>query len=307
MRFLVLGGCGFIGAHVVDHLSAVGHSVRVVSRRPEALRGPVPGVDYRLADYRDRGALASALTGCDAVFHLVSKTTPGSGDLDPVLDVRDNLVATLGLLDLMLEAGVRRLIYVSSGGAVYGAPAQLPIPENHPLHPISSYGIVKVAIESYIDLYSRTKGLSALILRPANPFGERQGHNRSQGLVNTLMRHALLGEPVSIWGDGSIVRDYLHVDDLARLARLAAESEITGIFNVGSGVGTSVRAMIELVSEITGRELKVTYGAPRSVDVPVSVLDIAQAQRVFGWTPEIRLRDGLARTWAWHQAEQEKK
>jgi UDP-glucose 4-epimerase len=301
MRFLVLGGCGFIGAHVVDELRAAGHDVRVVSRRPEALRGPAPGVDYHLIDFRDRPALFRALAECDAVFHTISATTPGTGDLDPVLDITANLVPTVALLDLMLEARVPRLIYLSSGGMVYGMPERIPIRETEALRPINSYGIVKVAVESYVELYSRTKGLSAIILRPSNTYGERQGRDGSQGLVNTLLRRALLGETVSIWGDGSIVRDYLHVQDLARMAVLAGQSDQTGAFNVGSGVGTSVRDLIALVSETTGRGLQVSYSEARSVDAPATVLDISKARSTFGWKPEVALRDGLVRTWAWHQ------
>lgn len=302
MRCVVLGGCGFIGAHVVDHLVASGHSVRVVSRRPEALRGPVPGVDYQFSDYRDRAALARAFMGCDAVFHTISATTPGSGNLNPVLDINDNLVATIGMLDQMLDSGIRRLIYVSSGGVVYGVPEQLPIPETHPLRPISSYGIVKVAIESYIELYARTKGLSAVIVRPSNAYGVRQGRDGSHLLVSTLLRRALHGEPISIWGDGSIVRDYVHVSDLARLIVAAGESDATGVFNAGSGVGISVRQLIELVAEVTSRALAASYGQPRPFDVPVSILDSARARDVFGWVPEVSLRDGIADAWVWHKA-----
>ena len=255
-----------------------------------------------MADCRDVEVVAGSLADCDCVVHAFSATTPGTGDADPSLDVAANLLPTIGLLDRMVDAGVKRLIFLSSGGMVYGMPGQLPIPEVHPLRPTNSYGIVKVAIESYIDLYARTKGLSAVILRPSNTYGVRQGRDGSQGLVNTLLRRALVGERVSIWGDGSIVRDHLHVDDLARLACLAGETEVTGVFNAGSGVGTSVRDLIDLVSEVTGRELDVQYGPQRSVDVPETVLDIARAGSAFGWRPEIGLRDGLTRTWAWHQS-----
>lgn len=302
MRCLVLGGCGFIGSHVVDQLVAAGHSVRAVSRRPEALRGPVPGVDYQFIDYRDRAALGAAFVGCDAVFHTISATTPGSGDQNPLLDIGDNLVATVALLDEMLNSGIRRLVYVSSGGVVYGVPEQLPIPETHPLRPISSYGIVKVAIESYIELYARTKGLSPVIVRPSNAYGVRQGRDGSHLLVSTLLRRALSGEPISIWGDGSIVRDYLHVKDLVRLIVSAGESDVTGVFNAGSGVGISVRDLIGLVADVTSRPIAASYGQPRAFDVPVSILDSARARDVFGWVPEISLRDGIADAWVWHQA-----
>lgn len=301
MRCVVLGGCGFIGAHVVDGLVAAGHEVRALARRPEALRGPVPGVDYRFVDYRDRSALAEVLAGCDAVFHMISATTPGSGDLDPIGDINDNLVGTVAVLDLMLAAGISRLVYVSSGGVVYGVPEVIPIPEAHPLRPINSYGIVKAAIEGYIGLYSRTKGLSPVILRPSNTYGLRQGRDGSQGLVSTLLHCAATGGIVNIWGDGHIVRDHLHVDDLARLAVLAVDGAETGIFNVGSGVGTSVRELIGLVEDVTGQRLNVQYGPQRAVDVPVSVLDVTRAGKIFGWTPQIKLREGLVQCWDWHR------
>lgn len=298
MRVVVLGGSGFIGSHVVDHLLAAGHDVRVVSRRPEHLRPPLPGVGYFQTDFRNRDALAKALAGCDAVFHMISSTVPGTGDLNPALDVAENLIPAINLMELMLAAGVRRLIYLSSGGTVYGAPQILPVPEDNPLRPISSYGIVKVAAESYIQLYSRTRGLSAAILRPSNAYGERG----TQGLINTLMRRAVAGEPFEIWGDGSVVRDFLHVHDLARLCVQAAESEITGAFNAGWGTGHSVREVLDMATEITGRKLEVRYGAGRSVDAPVSILDISAARSAFGWEPRINLREGLAQTWAWQQS-----
>jgi UDP-glucose 4-epimerase len=300
MRFLVLGGCGFIGSHVVDRLVAAGHDVRVVSRRGEALRGPVPGVDYLLADFREPGTLSAALAGRDCVIHAVSVTTPGTGDANPALDVSENLLPTLTLLDRMDASGVERLIYLSSGGMVYGLPQAVPIPESHPLRPTGSYGIVKTAAESYIGTYARNRGLRPVILRPSNTFGERQGRDGAQGIINTLLRKALTGGQIEIWGDGSIIRDYLDVHDLARLCAIAGESDVTGVFNAASGIGTSVRELLGLVTEISGRKLDVRFGPPRAVDVPVTVLDSSLARKVFGWAPEITLREGLARTWGWH-------
>ena len=299
MRFLVLGGCGFIGSHIVDHLLAAGHDVRVVSRRTEALRGPLTGVDYRLGDCRDAALVSAALADCDCVIHAFSATTPASGDRDPGLDVEQNLVSALTLLDQMTKAGVRRLVYLSSGGMVYGTPDLVPTPETHPQRPIGSYGIVKVAVENYIGMYARTSGLLPVILRPSNTYGERQGANGADGAVSTLMRRALTGERFEIWGDGSVVRDYLHVRDLARLCLLAAESDVTGIFNAGSGVGTSLRSLVERVTEVSGRSFDVTYGKARSVDTPVSILDIAAARAAFGWSPQVSLEDGLRATWDW--------
>lgn len=300
MRVLVLGGCGFIGSHIVDALLAAGHRVRIVSRRPEALRAPLPGVDYRLADCRDAAALSAAMVDQDCVVHALSSTTPGSGDRDPQDDVAQNLVSALTLLDLMSQAGVRRLVYLSSGGMVYGIPEIVPTPEAHPLRPIGSYGIVKVAVENYISMYARTSGLLSVILRPSNTYGERQGANGADGAVSALMRRTLSGERFEIWGDGSVVRDYLHVSDLARLCLLAVESGATGTFNAGSGVGTSLKTIVERVAEVSGRSIDVGYGDARSVDSPVSILDVAAAGAAFGWAPTVTLTEGLRATWTWH-------
>ncbi len=153
MKVLVIGGSGFIGSHVVDALLKAGHDVRVFGRHPEHFRPALPNVDYRLGDFRDRMALAEALSGIEAVFHLVSTTFPGTANLDPKTDVRDNLISTLELIETMLSLHITRLLFVSSGGTVYGVPEQVPIPETHSLRPINSYGIVKVAIEQYLDMY----------------------------------------------------------------------------------------------------------------------------------------------------------
>lgn len=303
MRYLVLGGCGFIGSHVVDHLAAAGHEVRVVARKPEVSRGPVAEVDYVFGDCGDRRLLSNVLDGVDGVFHVFSATTPGSATRAMWFDVEQNLGSALTLLELMAEKDIRRLVYLSSGGTVYGVPDAYPIRESQPLRPVGSYAIVKAAVEGYIGLFARERGLLPVILRPANTYGERQGRNGAQGAVSVLMQRALSGEPFEIWGDGSVVRDFLHVEDLARLCVLAVGSDVSGTFNAGSGLGLSLRDLVALVAEVTGRRIEVRYGEARSVDVPVNILDIAAAKAALGWSPRLTLREGLARTWDWHLAQ----
>jgi len=223
MKVLVLGGNGFIGSHVVDQLLAAGHKVRVFDRSAERYRDPIKQVEYRLGRFDDTFQVAEALQGMDAVCHLISTTVPGTSNLDPVADVKNNLINTLNLLEQMRKKGLRRILYLSSGGTVYGNPESSPISENHPLKPISSYGIVKVAIEKYLFMYQQLYGLQPVILRPSNPYGPRQGHAGVQGLIGTLLARAFSGETLEIWGDGSIVRDYMHVSDLARLCVVALE------------------------------------------------------------------------------------
>ncbi len=302
MKVLVLGGCGFIGSHVVDQLLAGQHTVRVFDRQPERFRPPLRGVDYRMGNFGDRMALIDALSGVDAVVHLVSTTFPGTADLDPKTDVIDNLAGTITLLDCMGGLGISRVLFLSSGGTVYGIPDTVPIPEHHPLRPINSYGIVKVAIEHYLEMYRRTRALSPIIVRASNPYGPRQGHKGVQGVVTTFLSRLLANEQIEIWGDGSVVRDYLHVVDLAELCARMISSPKVGAYNAGSGVGTSVTEIVDVLRRVTDRKIDPVYKAGRALDVPRSVLDIERAGIDFGWSPRIALDAGISETWDWMRA-----
>jgi UDP-glucose 4-epimerase len=295
----VIGGSGFIGSHVVDKLLAHQHSVRVFDRRPERFRAPLTGVDYRFGEFADEMTLVEALSGVDVVYHLVSTTVPGTADLDPKTDVRDNLIGTLNLLDSMQRVGLTRLLFLSSGGTVYGIPDVVPIPETHALRPVNSYGIVKAAIEHYLEMYRRTRGFSPVIVRASNPFGPRQAHSGVQGVVSTFLRRILFGEPIEIWGDGTVVRDYLEVSDLAELCVRVGTSASEGVYNAGSGYGLSVNDVVEAVRKVTSADVKVIYKPARPVDVPRSVLDCSLAKNEFGWECETGFDAGLSNTWNW--------
>jgi UDP-glucose 4-epimerase len=299
MKVLVIGGSGFIGSHVVDKLLAHRHSVRVFDRRPERFRAPLTGVDYRFGEFADEMTLVEALAGIDVVYHLVSTTVPGTADLDPKTDVRDNLIGTINLLESMQRLGLSRILFLSSGGTVYGIPEVVPIPETHPLRPVNSYGIVKAAIEHYLEMYRRTRGFSPVIVRASNPFGPRQEHSGVQGVVSTFLRRILVGEPIEIWGDGTVVRDYLEVSDLAELCARAGTSDREGAYNAGSGHGLSVNDVVEAVRNVTGADAKVIYKPARPVDVPRSVLDCSRAKNEFGWECQTGFDSGLSNTWNW--------
>lgn len=297
MRAMVLGGTGFIGSHLVDRLLGDGHQVRILSRSPERFRAPLAGVDYRQANLADIPALFEALTGVDVVYHLVSSTVPATSNRDPVFDIETNLIGMVRLLQVVRDSGVRRLVYLSSGGTVYGTPLILPIPESHPLRPLCSYGIVKVAAENYLHMFHALHGLDYLVLRASNPYGERQGHYGVQGIIGTFLNKLRRGEELEVWGDGSLVRDFIHVDDLARLCVKAGVSERVGIYNAGSGRGYSIREVLELMEQAVGRRLVVAWREGRRFDVPRVVLDVARAEADFTWRPEIELGDGIRRTW----------
>ena len=299
MKVLVLGGCGFIGSHVVDSLISNNFEIRVLDRVPEKFRRPLPDVEYVYGDYRDQDLIEQSLSGVGAVVHLISTTLPGTANANPRGDVEDNLIGTLGLISTMRRMGVNRLIYMSSGGTVYGRPLSVPIPENHPLNPTNSYGIVKACVENYLQMYSREADFSSVAIRAANPFGPRQGHLGIQGVVATFLNRALRGDPLEIWGDGTVVRDYLYASDVADLCSKVLNSTFVGPVNAGSGIGRSLNEVAAAVREVTGRDLCIVYKDSRSVDVPSSVLDISRAREELGWNPSRDFEADLQKTWSW--------
>jgi len=299
LKALVLGGNGFIGSHVVDQLLANGHSVRVFDLAMEKFRPPLRDVDYRIAGLENIPVLSEALEGMDVVFHLISTTVPSTSNKDPLFDIDTNLMGTVRLLNLIGEFSVNRIVYLSSGGTVYGDPDCTPIPESHPLRPVCSYGVVKVAIENYLQMYHQLYGLEYVILRASNPYGERQGHAGVQGVIGTFMERLHTDQAIEIWGDGSVVRDFVYVGDLAELCVLAANSEITGIFNAGSGEGKSINQIVNSLSDVVGRTIEPVYRAGRAYDVSSVVLDNTGARAAFGWSQKTCLKDGLDRSWSW--------
>ncbi|MEW4461273.1 NAD-dependent epimerase/dehydratase family protein [Roseibium algicola] len=299
MKVLVIGGCGFIGSHVVDKCLQQGLSVRVMDTRPELYRPPLPGVDYVFHSLSDHHRLADTLSGVDAVVHLASTTVPSTSNLDPAADISGNLVPTVRLLEAMRASGTRKLVFFSSGGTVYGIPTKDPVPEDHPLNPISSYGIVKLAIEQYLRMEQQLHGLEFVALRPANIYGPRQAQVGLLGVIGTYLRKVAEDAPIEIWGDGSVVRDFVHVEDIADLCHRALTSGASGSFNAGSGEGTSISQIVDIIGQTTGRTLEPVYKPGRNFDVPRVVLDIARAQATFGWQPAVPLRRGIGETWEW--------
>jgi UDP-glucose 4-epimerase len=299
MKILVLGGNGFIGSHVVDELLDAGHEVRVFGRRHEVWRKPLPSVNYFLGDFSNVPLLAEALQGVDLVVHLISTTVPSTSNLDPISDIQGNLESSVRLFQVMVSVNVKRIIFLSSGGTVYGIPTLIPVQEDHPLNPICSYGVVKVAVENYLGMFEKLYGLKPLIIRASNPFGPRQGHDGVQGVASTFMQKALSGEKVTIWGDGTTKRDYLYVTDLAKICRMATESELTGIFNAGSGTGLTLVELAHMIERVSGMKLNMEYKAGRLFDVREIVLNIDKARNVLNWEPEITIQDGLKLLFDW--------
>lgn len=296
MNVLVIGGHGFIGSHITDVLCDKGHKVRVLARKPSPYTNRA---EWFYGDFLDVGKVAEALAGIDAVVHSISATLPATSALDPVVDILKNLIPTVQLLEAMQRMSVNRLIFISSGGTVYGNPLFSPVTEQHPLSPISNYGATKVAIEKFIGVAAHGSDLRPVILRPANPYGERQGHSGVQGLISTVLNNAFLKLPTRVFGDGSAIRDYIYVRDFAELIANVLDSDQCGTYNVGSGKGLSVSQIIELVQSVTGMEVPVEQVAGRKFDVKEVVLDSDLAMRTFNWYPKISIDEGIKFHFSW--------
>jgi UDP-glucose 4-epimerase len=304
---LVLGGKGFIGSHLVDALLARGHGVRVLDRphlAPLNDKATAAKVDWRDGDFTSESDVAAALEDRDVVFHLVSTTLPKSSNADPVFDIETNVMGTLRLLQHAVRLGVKKVVFVSSGGTVYGVPRALPIDESHSTDPISSYGIGKLAIEKYLHLHRQLHGLDYTVLRLSNPYGERQRTKASQGAVAIFLGRVLRGETIDIWGDGSSTRDYIYIGDVAEaLVAAMNTSSSEHLFNIGSGAGLTLNEVLDAIEKATGLKSKRNYAAARAFDVPANVLAIARAQRHLNWTPRTSFAEGLARTVRWLKAQ----
>lgn len=300
MKIAIFGGGGFIGSTIADRLLLDGHSLRVFERpRVPPYREFVEGeqVEWLTGDFMSSHDVGEVIDGVDAVLHLVSTTLPKSSNDDPIFDVQSNLVATIQLLNIMVAKGVKKIVFISSGGTVYGNPCYLPIDERHPTEPLVSYGITKLAIEKYLVMYQTMYGIKANILRVSNPFGDRQRIETAQGAVAAFLSRALRGMPVEIWGDGSVARDYLYISDVAEAFAAALVYDGShSVFNISSGISTSLNDVLLLIEQVTGAPVERVYKPGRLFDVPLSVLDNTLAGRELGWSPKISLRDGISRT-----------
>jgi UDP-glucose 4-epimerase len=303
MSSVLLGGAGFVGSHLAEALLQAGHRVRVFDRpRIDALSRfqRRSGIEVVTGDFLNPDDLSRALAGMESAFHLVSTTLPKASNDNPVYDVETNVLGTLRLLQLCRRHEIRKIVFVSSGGTVYGVPQSIPIDEAHPTQPICSYGIQKLVIEKYLHLSHLLHGLDYCILRLANLYGERQRTDAGQGAVAAFVERALRGEAIQVWGDGSVVRDYLHVGDaVAALLKALDFRGETGTFNIGSGIGTSLNQLIKEIEALAGRKLDVQYGASRGFDVPANILSTALARRQLGWEASTTLAEGLRRTYDW--------
>lgn len=305
MKCVVFGGGGFIGSAIVDRFLHDGHEIRIFERpRVEPYRKFLPSesVEWMTGDLLSVHDVSEAVAGMDVVLHLVSFTLPKTSHDDIVYDVRTNLVATIQLLNALLSNRVAKMIFISSGGTVYGTPRYIPVDEDHPTDPLVSYGIIKLAIEKYLLMYQRLHGIRSTILRVSNPYGPRQRVETAQGAATIFLHRALHGLPIDIWGDGSVVRDYIYISDVADAFAKALEYDgDVSVFNISSGVGVSLNELLSALEEVLEKKVQRRYLAARPFDVPVSILDNTLGRKELGWSPRVGLYDGILKTLEWFE------
>jgi UDP-glucose 4-epimerase len=302
VRILVTGGAGFIGSQVVDRFIELGHEVRVFddlsSGRREFVHARAGLVVGDLAD-------ADAVERCVAEFrpevvdHHAAQIDVRRSVTDPILDARTNVLGGLALLQSCTRHGVRKFLYASTGGALYGEGRSLPATEDHPVNPESPYGVSKHTLEHYLYLWKLLHGLDYTVLRYPNVYGPRQNPHGEAGVNAIFIGLMLEGKRPRIFGTGDQVRDYLYVGDVVDANAIALERGSGEIVNLGTGVGTSVNDIVRELNAILGTAIEPIYEAPRPGEVQRIYLDATRARSVLGWSPRMEFRDGLARTVEW--------
>ncbi len=291
-----------MGSHLGEAWLARGCAVRVFDRPSAPYLDALvrSGAQQVTGDFLDIQALRAALSGCDTVYHLISATVPTTSNEDPIYDAQANIIGTLQLLEEAKRAGVRKIICASSGGTVYGIAQEVPIREDHPTEPTSAYGISKLAIEKYLHLYWILHNLEYRVLRIANVYGERGPTGGSQGVIGSFLESIRQQQALRIWGDGSVVRDYIHVSDVVNaLIRVAVYEGPFRVFNIGGGKGYSLNDIVHVMELATGHPIECTRLPGRTFDVPANVLEISRARQHLNWQPAIGLLEGIRRTYQW--------
>lgn len=301
---LIIGGGGFIGSHLVRALKSQSQRNVVVAGRNKKPRFELgEDVRYIQLDSINFEVLGTLLDECDEVIDLAYSTVPKTSFDDPVHDVLSNLPFNVALIKMASERNLRRFVFVSSGGTVYGNAGYLPIDESHPTNPVSPYGITKLAIEKYGLMYHRLRGLPLVVVRPGNPYGPNQHGGLGQGFVATALHQALTGQPVRLFGERGTVRDYIYVEDLAAGIVAALEhGELGAAYNIGSCQGLDNRQILSAIEKCIRSDqlsLDIKIEPARPFDVAANVLSSARLTYASAWRPKVGFDEGLERTWAW--------
>ena len=286
------GAGGFIGSALVKALADRGERVVALARRPPLFENSQ--IRWVHADLRSDLHFPALLDGVTTIYHLAWSSLPASSNEDPVGDAADNILGTLRILEAVKTRPGIRFVFASSGGTVYGRLETKRAQESHPTRPICAYGVSKLAVENYLSFYNALWDLDFVVLRIGNAYGPGQGIIRNFGAVSTFISRALNNQTITIYGDGSIVRDYVYISDIvAALITASERRDGPFVLNIGNGIGYSLNQVLQLISEAFGRSFRVHYTSGRNVDVPFSVLDIRLAETTLGWYPRVTLAQGI--------------
>jgi UDP-glucose 4-epimerase len=300
-RCIVIGGGGFIGGRVVEALLKSGREVVVLGRTPNAASTAPMEADYRTGDYGDRETLRSLLKPGCTVINLAYSTVPKTSYEDPLHDLLSNLPANVSLLEECVSANIAKLVMVSSGGTVYGPVEKLPIREQVSAKPVSPYGISKLSSDLYTLMFHRNARLPAVVVRPANAYGEIQSSGKGQGFIAEAVDAVLRGREIQIYGERGTIRDYIHVEDVASGIIAALDhGESGGVYNIGTGIGTSNLDVISMLNELAAPfDIRVNSRKlpPRVFDVAANILDSTSLKEISGWNPLVSISDGIRRVW----------
>ncbi|WP_440321162.1 NAD-dependent epimerase/dehydratase family protein [Laedolimicola sp.] len=299
MKIALIGGAGFIGTNIALQLSLT-DEVTVIDRDEKffltlkALKVPL---NFKVGDFSLEADFDAQVEGQDIVYHLASTVIPGNSNRNIGEELEANVVVTCKLLDACVRQKVKKIVFISSGGAVYGKKGKCPVEEDMVTYPISSYGIQKITIEKLLYLYRYQEKLDYRIIRLANPYGPYQRPNGKLGVVTTFVYKALTDGILEVYGDGTVVRDFIYIEDAVRGIKniVEGESELR-VFNLGSGKGTSVNEVIEAIKNSVRKDLTVNYIAARSTDVPENYLDIRRYEEAYGKLKPICLQEGIKKT-----------
>lgn len=299
---LIVGGAGFIGTHLVSLLKATGREVTVLGRRSKPTYSNPMDCEYVQGDYRQVDLIRNLVDAHDEIIHLAYATPPNTSFDSPFADLCDNLEPSINLFIEIAQRN-KKLFLVSSGGTVYGQAKKLPISEDHPTLPISSYGLTKLAIENYARLISITHGLKYVCIRPSNAYGIGQIPFSGQGFVSTAIASAICGKPIFIYGQVGCIRDYINVADLARgIISVIISGKLYETYNIGSGIGMSNMEVLQYIKPHlleVGFNLNLEIKPERKFDVIENVLDICKINRDTGWAPTISFHEGVTATRDW--------
>ena len=301
MDILLLGAAGFIGTNLTIKLAeSKDNKITLVDKKKEYFVN-IEKFEYQNLDIiessLDENMDFSFLEGKDVVYHLVSTNVPTTSNQHISQDIKNNVLFSSSLFEACVKYGVKKVVFISSGGTVYGKEAKSPLSEKTPTNPISSYGVQKITIEKLLYLYNYMYGLDYRIIRLSNPYGPYQRPNGVLGAVTTFTYKALKGEELQVYGDGSVIRDFIYIDDAIRaIINIVSGENKHHIFNLGSGYGTSIKDVLKAIENALGIKMDISYREARSVDVPINYLDISRYEKYYGKLNPTKLEEGIKKT-----------